>query len=37
MFIFSHAEPQNYEEAIKNPFWVQAIKDKLVALTANQT
>jgi len=37
MSISSHIEPPNYEEAIKNPCWVQAMKEELTVLPTNQT
>jgi len=35
--IFANAKPQTYEEASKDPCWVQAMQEELVILEANQT
>jgi len=37
MSLSCHDEPQNYEAAIQNPLWVQAMQNELAALAANQT
>jgi len=37
MLIPSIEEPQNYEEAIMHPSWVQAMKEELKALEDNKT
>ena len=37
MLISSTEEPQNYEEAIVHPYWVQATKEELKALEDNKT
>jgi len=34
--ISMNAEPQTYEEASKNPCWVQAMQEELATLEANQ-
>jgi len=37
MFISTYAKPQTYKKTSKDHYWVQAMKEKLADLEANQT